>query len=357
MRLGFCLLPATLAAGFSFLALPYQLSAQLSSSAGTAVIEPPEAPQPQGNASNQQTGSISGTAVDANGGVIPDATVILEGAVPADRRAGVTNGSGFFNFTGLKPGVPYRVTIRSNGFVDWTSPVVTLVPGQYEFLTNCALRIAGGVTSVTVYSSTEQFAMHQVRLEEQQRILGLIPNFYVVYDPNPAPLTTKLKFQLALKVSIDPITALGVGAMAGIKQAANTPDYVQGAKGYGQRLGTDAADDFSDIMIGGAILPSLLHQDPRYFYQGTGTIRSRTFHALASPFVCKGDNGRQQPNYSTIGGDLGSAAISNIYYPQSNRGVNLVFTNLLIETAERMTSDLAQEFILRKFTSKIKDQD
>jgi hypothetical protein len=76
-------------------------------------------------------------------------------------------------------------------------------------------------------------------------------------------------------------------------------------------------------MIGGAILPSLLHQDPRYFYQGTGTKKSRALHALSNSFVCKGDNGRRQPNYSSIGGDLASAAISNAYYPASNRGVGL----------------------------------
>jgi len=85
-------------------------------------------------------------------------------------------------------------------------------------------------------------------------------------------------------------------------------------------------------MIGGAILPSLLHQDPRYFYQGTGTTKSRVLHAVSFPFICRGDNGRLQPNYSTIGGDLGSAAIANAYYPASNRGLGLFFGNFLIGT-------------------------
>jgi hypothetical protein len=98
-------------------------------------------------------------------------------------------------------------------------------------------------------------------------------------------------------------------------------------------------------MIGGAILPSLLHQDPRYFYQGTGTNKSRALHALTSPFVCRGDNGQWQPNYSTIGGDLASAAISNAYYPASNRGVGLFLSNFLIGTSQRAAANLAQEFI------------
>ncbi len=102
-------------------------------------------------------------------------------------------------------------------------------------------------------------------------------------------------------------------------------------------------------MIGGAILPSLLHQDPRYYYQGTGTTKSRMRHAMIHPFVCKGDNGKWQPNYSSLGGDLASAAISNAYYPQSNRGAGLMLTNFGISTAERIASSLAQEFVIRRF--------
>ena len=116
-------------------------------------------------------------------------------------------------------------------------------------------------------------------------------------------MTAKLKFKLALKVAVDPVTILGIGFIAGLDQAGNTPDYQQGAKGYGQRFGAIAADGTTDILFGGAVLPSLLHQDPRYFYQGKGTTRSRFFHAVTYPFVCRGDNGQTQPNYSSLGGD------------------------------------------------------
>ncbi len=109
---------------------------------------------------------------------------------------------------------------------------------------------------------------------------------------------------------------------------------------------------YADIMIGGASLPSLLHQDPHYFYQGTGTKTSRFLHAISNPFVCRGDNGHLQANYSSLGGDLASAAISNAYYPQSNRGAGLVLGNFAIGTAERVVSSLAQEFLFRRFTTK-----
>ena len=103
-------------------------------------------------------------------------------------------------------------------------------------------------------------------------------------------------------------------------------------------------------MIGGAVLPSLLHQDPRYFYRGTGTSKSRVLHALTSPFVCKGDNGQWQPNYSTVGGDLAAAALSNAYYPPSNRGVGLVLSNFFLDPGQRAAAPLAPDFILRRLT-------
>jgi len=167
-----------------------------------------------------------------------------------------------------------------------------------------------------------------------------------------APLTAKLKFKLATKVSTDPITIAGVLFMAGINQGARLPDYGLGVKGYGERVGAVAADGFSDIFIGGAVLPSLLHQDPRYYYQGTGTTRSRFMHAISYPFICKGDNGRLEPNYSTIGGDIASSALENLYFPRSDRTASFAVEEVLIGTAERAVSSLMQEFVLPKFTSR-----
>jgi len=147
-----------------------------------------------------------------------------------------------------------------------------------------------------------------------------------------------------------------VAGFAAIDQAANNPNYPQGAKGYAERFGAGYADGAINIMVGGAILPSLLHQDPRYFYKGTGTNKSRALHAISSPFVCRGDNGRLQPNYSTIGGDLAAAALANVYYPQSNRGPGLFLGNFFIATGQRALANVAQEFILRRLTSKAKNQ-
>jgi hypothetical protein len=314
------------------------------------------APGQQFAAPEPQPGSINGTVTDVDDDVVPGATVVVDGPAPSDHRTIVATESGFFVLNNLHPAVSYHVTVSAKGFADWTSPAVILRPGQQLDLTDIKLAVGAVETTVSAISP-EQLALEQVKAEEKQRVFGVIPNFYVVYDPQFVPLTTKLKYQLAFRAATDVVSITGAGMLAGINQAAGrSPDYVQGAKGYGQRFGAAYAGGVSDILIGGAILPSLLHQDPRYFYQGTGTKKSRALHAISAPFVAKGDNGRWQFNYSSIGGDLASGALSNLYYPETNRGPGLVFNNALITTGGRIVNALAQEFILRKLTNKSKDQ-
>ena len=309
------------------------------------------------NTLKPQAGHITGTVTDVNGGTVPGATVVLEGPVLAHPRTVVSNDNGFFDFSALDAG-SYRITISALDFANWSSPDIILEPGQYVILTGAKLRIAQAQTTINVASSAatpEELSDEQVNILEQQRVFGFIPNFYVSYDQNAAPLTSKSKFQLAAKVMFNPVTFIGVGIDAAAEQAGDRLDYPQGWKGFAERYGATYANGLTDIMIGGAILPSLLHQDPRYFYKGKGTTRSRILYALRGPFVCKGDNGRWQPNYSTVGGDLASAAISNTYYPESNRGVGFVFGNFLLGTGQRAAANLAQEFLLSKFTHKAKN--
>jgi hypothetical protein len=307
-------------------------------------------------APNPGKGRITDTVIDANNDIVSGAPVVLEGSILKDPRTAVSDDNGFFEFNDLDPGT-YNVSISVKGFAKWTSPAVVVEPGQFVILTAAKLKIADALTTVSVTYSPEQVATEQVKIAEQQRVFRIIPNFYVVYDHDAVPLTTKLKFQLALKTSTDAVTIAGTGLLAAINQAGDVPNYGQGMQGYGKRVGAIAADGMSNIMIGGAILPSLLHQDPRYFYQGTGTKTSRILHALSSPIICRGDNGRLQPNYSSVGGDLATVALSNAYYPASNRGAGMVFQNLLIYTGERMLNSVIQEFILRKLTSKGKNRD
>jgi hypothetical protein len=195
-------------------------------------------------------------------------------------------------------------------------------------------------------------AEDQIKVQEKQRVLGVVPNFYVSYDQHAVPLTSKQKFELAWKTTVDPVSVGVTGVIAGIQQAQNNfSGYGQGAQGYAKRLGAAYGDFVASTYIGGAILPSLLKQDPRYFYKGSGSKRSRILYALATSVICKGDNGRWQPNYSGILGSLAAGGISNLYYPAKNRdGVELTFENALIGIGESAAVNLLQEFVIRRLT-------
>ena len=307
------------------------------------------APQAQG-------ATVIGTVLDVNNGTIPGASVVVEGPPTTAVEQRVANDNGFFEIDHLSPGVPYHIVVHADGFTPWTSPAFSLRPGQYMELTGIHLNLAGVVTTVTATVPTEEIAREQELVEEKQRVLGFIPNFYTVYDQHPAPLTARLKFRLALKTSTDPVTFVGAAFIAGIDHAADTPDYGQGAKAFGQRFGANYANGLTDIMIGGAILPSVLHQDPRYYYQGTGTTRSRLMHALSASLICRGDNGRLQPNFSSLGGFLASGAISNVYYPDSDRGVGQVFSTFGVDVAANMANGVIQEFFLKRLTPSTKNR-
>ena len=298
-----------------------------------------------------QPAAVMGTALDVAGGVIPGATVTLQCIRPDDVRRAVTQDNGFFKIADVAPGIPYHVIVNAKGFASWTSNEIVLQPGQSFIVTGITLRIATVQTTVNAVTP-EELAVQQVREEEKQRILGgIIPNFYVVYHPDAVPLTPKLKFHLAIKALTDPVTIAGFSANAAIYQAAGYPGYRQGAAGYGERLGATFAGGYTNILVGDALLPSLLHQDPRYFYQGTGTRKSRLLHALSTPLITRGDDGRREINFSNIGGDLASGAIANAYYPPRDRGGWRVGGSALIGIGGRMIEGVAQEFIFHRHKS------
>ena len=313
---------------------------------GDSVVEQPAQLSP---------GSIGGTVVDPSGALVAGARITL--TRPAELQLPnpevISGDDGRFSFAGLVPG-PFELVISAAGFAPQTSSGI-LHPGEIYNVAQIALAVAANVTDVQVALSRIEVAEAQLKDEEKQRVLGVIPNFYVTYDPHPLPLDAKQKFELAWKTSIDPVTFLIVGGIAGMQQAQNTfSGYGQGAQGYGKRYGANYANLVSGTFIGSAILPSLLKQDPRYFYKGTGSNRSRIQYAIANSVICKGDNGRWQVNYSNILGNLAAGGISNLYYPAQNRGVGLTFENTAIGIGATAAANLVEEFLMRKLTPNLK---
>ena len=300
---------------------------------------------------SEAQGSISGTVVDADGDAVSGAEVSLSSPALLIEHKVIADGEGYFSFTGLPAGT-FLLSVTAVGFDADTLPVTLKLNEQME-TPDLALRVASANDSVNVSFSRHDIAEEQIHAEEHQRIAGLIPNFYVAYDWNAAPLSVGQKYKLAGRSIIDPANFVVAGIIAGGEQAANGfPGYGQGAAGYAKRYAASLADESVGNVLGGAVFPMLFKQDPRYFFKGTGSVWSRALYAVGTAFICRGDNGRWQPNYSAVFADIASGAVSNIYYPASNRNGALSTVELgLLNAAEDGFSNLLQEFVFNHIST------
>lgn len=295
--------------------------------------------------------TLEGTVVDTNGDVVEGAHIVLSG--PAGQRTLESGADGQFAFSSLPPG-SYKLVITGGSVSTWESPAIVLQAGETRYLSKLVVAMNAGVTEVRVTSNQEEIAEEEVHVEESQRVLGIVPNFYSAYDWNAPALNARQKFTLAFRSEIDPMTFAGAAAVAGAEEYQGIyPGYGSGFSGFGKRFGAQYANDFGSRMIGSAVFPSLFHQDPRYFYKGTGSFRSRALYAVKSAVICRGDNGKPEFDYSHILGDMAAGSLANLYYPESNEGPGLIFTNTLIEIGGMAGTNLIREFLLKGFTTHV----
>jgi hypothetical protein len=351
-------------ADFLFLAcvlcfMPANLFAQSVSIVAVAGL--PNAPQVgvrQQIAESKQraASSIVGTVFDTYGDVIPGALVTLLRSGHPDVTI-ASGADGKFAFQNL-PADNYSVRFSFPGARPYTASKIVLSPDQEYELTGIALAFTSPNVSVLVTASPLGVAEEEVRLQEQQRLLGVFPNFNTSYIWNAAPLTVGLKFRLAVRSMLDPVVFLTTAAGAGIGQATNSSAaYGQGAAGYAKRYGAGYADEVSNRLFSGAIYPSLFHQDPRFFYQGSGSKRSRALYAITRVFVTRGDNGNEQPDYSRILGAFTAGALNNAYHPADDRGAGLTFRHGSTGLGAYAADSLFREFVFPRITPKVPGKD
>jgi hypothetical protein len=329
----FCIIPANL------------LAQQPATARGISSLSLPDEPLPKSASPSpaEHSASVAGTVLDVSGATVSGAEVTLTRGDGPPLHSTVSEANGEFTFSKVLPG-SYLIVVSAKGFAPFSSAEFVVTAQQAYVVPAVALSVATASMEVTV-RPTELIAAEQIRAAEKQRLLGVLPNFYTSYIYDAAPLTAKQKFSLAARGTFDPVAMLGVGFAAGIEQANNSyAGYGQGAAGYSKRFAAKFADGRSSDFLTHAVFPALLHQDPRYYYQGTGSIKSRLGHAVLSAFVARSDTGRTVPNYSYLLGDMCSGALSNLYYPQANRGAHLVFTNAAMGLAGRLGTNILREF-------------
>lgn len=357
-----------LASGFVLLSFP---SFTVSAALGQAIVSAPadssvlpDAPQPSqksisactdnpSGCPQASTATLTGTVLDLNRDVLQGARVTVTAQSGFVSQSALSGNDGQFAFTGLPPGV-YKLAVTAPGMSPFTSDDIALQAGEARILPPATLAVSGGSTSITVNGNKEQLAEQQLHIALQQRIGGVIPNFYSTYDWNAPPMEAKQKLQLSFRSIFDPVAFLTVAGLAGAEQYKNVfPAYGSGVEGYGKRYGAAFANHASGILLGRAVYPAIFHQDPRYFYKGKGSIGSRALYAVSAAIVARDDDGRWKPNYSRVLGNFSAAAISNLYYPAADRGASLVLFNGLASTGADAVANLIREFVLKQITSHV----
>lgn len=297
----------------------------------------------------EATGSIQGKVTDSSGTPILGAVVAVQDA-DGNSHLTVTDIDGAFQMVSLPPG-SYSVKISASGMSDWSASDVPASPPLESKPLLAVMQVATAVFSVTVGPSPEDVAEDQLKHEERQRVLGVIPNYYVAYG-NAAPLSPKQKFHLTFKTLIDPATFAAVGITAGIQQSMNSYyQFGQGSEGYAKRFGAAYGTTATNLLITSVAADSVLHQDPRYFYSGEGTRAQRAWYAVKSAFRAKGDNGKWQPPYAGVIGAIAAAEISDLYYPGSRTQYTLLGRSLMFHFAGLVGLNLAEELFLKKLTT------
>ncbi len=295
--------------------------------AQSALDELPDAPQ----ASTQQSSPAPGSAP------------AQQNSPQAPQNSTPTPG------TGSAPAQTQNSSAQTSGSSSSSQTTPNAAPGNAQ---------TGQNTTETKEQQHER-AQQELQQQEKQRIMGVMATFNTTSNANAAPLSPGQKYQLFFRGAIDPWQFFITAADAGLSQANDTfPGYGQGLKGYGKRWAAAYVDDFDGNFFGNAVLPSLLHEDPRYFRRGHGKIVTRALYAAVTSFWCKRDKGTWGPNYGNVGGNIIGGAISNLYYPQSDRGVGLTFERALTVTAEGAFGAELIEFwpdIERRFMKKHMD--
>jgi len=321
----------------------------------------PEAPQPQLAAQSQPQHPglpatpgtlcrISGIVSDIQGGLIPGAHVVAEraGAPTDESQQATASNVGRFHFADLPAG-SYTVTISSPGFEALRLAEINLKPGEAYELPEVALPIARTAADATVTVTEQQIAEAELNDELHQRVLGILPNYYTSYIWDAAPLTMRQKFKLAIRSATDPVFFATTAISAGISLARDDdPEYEGGVPGYFERYGSDYGGALVGRVVTSVLLNSLFHEDPRYFVMTNGNFFARSWHAVSSTFMQRGDDLRFHPAYANFLGSATTAVIVSTWHPGSTTGVGTrVLNDTFFDLGGEAIRNMAREFLFR----------
>lgn len=301
-----------------------------------------------------QPGSLRGSVVDSSGAVLAGTklTLSFDGRSPEQEAESSDNGDFLF---ATVPAGAYSLALRANGFAAKTVTGEVLA-GQALELSPIVMTLDAVTDRMEVTLTRSEIAQEQMKTATQQRLGGVIPNYYAVYEQDAEALNTKQKLELAARQWLDPASFVINGIAAGIGQAQNTNQgFGQGAQGYAKRYGAAFVGYGTGLVLGKVVATTITKQDPRYFVQGTGSNRSRTWHAIKWSVICRGDNKKEQLCYSSLISRFGIGFLTQYLFPPSARDSSgVLLQNAAIGLGFNAGANLFQEFLAKKITRKRK---
>lgn len=280
---------------------------------------------------DQAAGTVAGTT-------LPEAPVPQTESLAVDQASQQTSGQQ----TAPAQNAPAQTTPAQNAPVP-NAQAPNAAPASGTAQSSSSSQTPGAETQAQ--KSQRELAEEQLKQQEKQRVMGVMATFNTTRNPDAVPLTPGEKYKLFFKSATDPWPFLLAGVVSSLNQANNSPpEWGQGWGPYAQRYGAAYSDYFIGNFIGNAVLPSLLHEDPRYFQRGHGKVITRILWAAGSSFWAKRDNGTWGPNWGNVGGNFIGTAIARVYYPASERNVRDTLMDGLTVTYEGMPGAELIEF-------------
>ncbi len=184
----------------------------------------------------------------------------------------------------------------------------------------------GTTQAGTQATPQESSPQHRTAADETLAVLTRKSIFFPDLATNRMPLSTGQKFKLFVDQTIAPSTFVSAAAVSTFRLSVNTyPGYGQEWGGLGKRFGAAMANSASTNFLGTYLIPSLLHQDPRYFVTLREGFRRKFTYALTRQVITRTDDGRGTFNWSRVIGVIGAESIANTYLPPEERTVGKTF--------------------------------
>ena len=299
-----------------------------------------------------QQSTVTGKVVDTAGNPVAHVQVVLSRDSSSPEQQTESTEDGAFSFSNVGPG-PYRVSFTAPGF-DPKTIIGEVRTSQRLVLSPTVLAVAAFAVEVHVTPPQVEIARAQLKVEEQQHLIGFIPNYRVTYDPRAVPLNAAQKFELTWKSVWNPFAFGVAGFSAAIGQAQNMhPGFGNGTQGYAKRYGAAYADSAAGIVLQDTVMSALFKEDPRYFYKGTGSTRARLFYALSRGVLCRTDNMHVQTCYAALIGPVAAGFLTNLYYPAIDRNsTSVTLEYAAFNIGGKALGNVFQEFLAPRLTRK-----